>query len=86
MRAPLGSAALAGMLMTTAVSLYPVMLRAVPDAGRSITAFNGSNDAAGLRTALGWWVIGIPLAIGYFVLLFRLHRGKALAASKREGY
>jgi cytochrome d ubiquinol oxidase subunit II len=87
LRAFLGSASfLAGMLLTTAVSIFPVMLRALPDAGLSITAFNGSNDPAGLRTALGWWVIGSPLAIGYFVLLFRLHRGKALAAGEREGY
>lgn len=83
----LGSATfLLGLLVATAVSVFPVMLRSVPDSALSITAFNGSNDAAGLRTALGWWVIGFPIAIGYFVLLFRLHRGKAVAAREGEGY
>lgn len=83
----LGSSAfLLGLLVATAVSIFPVMLRSVPNPTLSITAFNGSNDAAGLRTALGWWVIGFPIAIGYFVLLFRLHRGKALAAREGEGY
>lgn len=83
----LGSAAfLLGLLVATAVSIFPVMLRSVLDPALSITAFNGSNDAAGLRTALGWWVIGFPIAIGYFVLLFRLHRGKAVAAREGEGY
>lgn len=87
LRAFLGTGSfLAGMLLTTAVSVFPVMLRAVPDDALSITAFNGSNDPAGLRTALGWWVIGIPLVAGYFVLLFRLHRGKTIVAPEREGY
>jgi hypothetical protein len=36
--------------------------------------------------ALGWWGVGIPLVIGYFVVLFRMHRGKVAAASGREGY
>jgi hypothetical protein len=31
-------------------------------------------------------VIGFPLAVGYFVVLFRIHRGKAVAARDGEGY
>jgi cytochrome d ubiquinol oxidase subunit II len=87
LRAFLGSSAfLLGLLVATAASVFPVMLRAVPDAARSITAWNGANDTAGLRTALNWWLVGIPLVIGYFTLLFRLHRGKARAAADGEGY
>jgi len=76
----------AGLLVATAASLFPVMLRAVPDASLSITAYAASNDQPGLLVALGWWSVGFPLAIGYLVLLFRLHRGRAVAAREGEGY
>lgn len=77
---------IAGLLVATAASMFPVMLRSVPDAGYSITASTGGNDARGLGLALRWWVLGFPIAIGYLVLLFRLHRGKAVAARDGEGY
>ena len=54
--------------------------------GHSLTAYNASVPVASLRTAFAWWIIGFPLAVGYFVALFRIHRGKAVAASAREGY
>ena len=83
----LGSSAwIAGMLVATAACLFPVMLRAVPDPGLSIIAYDAGNTAAGLRTALGWWGIGFPIAVAYFVILFRIHRGKAVAARDGEGY
>jgi hypothetical protein len=58
----------------------------VPNPALSITAYAASNDAYGLRVALGWWSAGFPLATAYFVLLFRLHRGSATAAREGEGY
>jgi cytochrome bd ubiquinol oxidase subunit II len=83
----LGSSAwIAGMLVATAACLFPVLLRAVPDPALSITALDGGNTAAGLRTALGWWSLGFPIAVAYFVVLFRIHRGKAVAARDGEGY
>jgi cytochrome d ubiquinol oxidase subunit II len=83
----LGSCAfLAGILAATAACVFPVMLRAVPDASASLTAYNASVPAASLRTALCWWAIAFPLAVLYFFTLFRLHRGKAVAAVEREGY
>jgi cytochrome d ubiquinol oxidase subunit II len=83
----LGSCAwIAGMLVATASCLFPVLLRALPDPALSITAYNGGATAAGLRTALGWWAVGFPIAVAYFVVLFRLHRGKAVAARDGEGY
>jgi cytochrome d ubiquinol oxidase subunit II len=83
----LGSCAwIAGMLIATASCLFPVLLRALPDPTLSITAYNGGGTAAGLRTALGWWAVGFPIAVAYFVVLFRLHRGKAVAAPDGEGY
>ena len=77
---------LIGLMAATAASIFPVMLRAVGDGSLSITALNASNDAQGLRTALGWWVIGIPLVITYFVIQFKVHAGKAVAPGEGEGY
>jgi cytochrome d ubiquinol oxidase subunit II len=75
------------MLGATAVCLFPALLPAIEGAaGPSITAYDGGGTREGLRMALGWWGVGIPLVIGYFVVLFRMHRGKVAAASGREGY
>ena len=83
----LGSSAwIVGMLVATAACLFPVLLRAVPDATFSITAHNAGNTVRGLRTALGWWAVGFPIAVAYFVILFRIHRGKVVAAAEGQGY
>jgi cytochrome d ubiquinol oxidase subunit II len=83
----LGSCAfLTGMLVATAACIFPVMLRSVGGAGQSLTAYNASVPVASLRIALTWWILGFPLAILYFFILFRIHRGKVIAATGREGY
>jgi cytochrome bd ubiquinol oxidase subunit II len=87
LRAFLGSCAfLTGMLAATAACVFPVMLRSITDSAASLTAYNSSVRDASLRTALAWWVVAFPLAVFYFYTLFRLHRGKAVAAREREGY
>ena len=87
LRAFLGSCAfLAGMLAATAACVFPVMLRAIGDDSASLTAYNASVPVASLATAIRWWAIGFPLAVAYFVILFRLHRGKVVAPHGREGY
>lgn len=86
LQAFLGSCAfVAGMLAATAACVFPVMLRAIGE-GASLTVHNASVPASSLVTALRWWIIGAPLAVAYFVLLFRLHRGKVVAAHGRDGY
>ncbi len=77
---------LAGLSMATAACVFPVMLRSISDPALSLTAYNAGGDPTGLRTALGWLAIGLPLAILYFVIVFRVHRGKAVAAADGEGY
>jgi cytochrome d ubiquinol oxidase subunit II len=86
-RAFLGSCAfLAGLLAATAACVFPVMLRAVDAGGPSLDAYNSSVPARSLEIALAWWGVGFPLAVLYFVALFRIHRGKAVAAEGRDGY
>ncbi len=83
----LGSSAfLAGLSMATAACVFPVMLRSTSNPGLSLTAHNAAGDPAGLRTAVVWLAVGLPLALLYFVIVFRLHRGKAVAAVNGEGY
>ncbi len=83
----LGSGAfLLGLLAAAAASVFPVMLRSSLDPAWSLTAFNSASSEASLRTGLGWWFVGLPLAITYLVLLFRLHRGKVQPAGEGEGY
>ena len=77
---------LLGLLVSAAAALYPVMLRSSGDPSLSLTAPATAVPAGALRTALLWWIVAFPLAIGYLVFLFRLHRGKAVAAVDGEGY
>jgi cytochrome bd-type quinol oxidase subunit 2 len=62
------------------------MLKAIDEHARSLTAYNASAPHASLQIAFTWWILGFPLAVLYFVTLFRIHRGKAVAATGRDGY
>jgi cytochrome bd-type quinol oxidase subunit 2 len=70
----------------SAASYFPVMLRAIGGDALSITAYTGGGHEDGLRTATRWFLVGLPLVLVYFVVVFRLHRGKAVAARDGEGY
>jgi cytochrome d ubiquinol oxidase subunit II len=83
----LGSCAfLSGLMIATAACSFPALLRSSGDPAWSITAQAASNDRAGLATALTWWLVGFPLAVSYFVVIFRMHRGKTPHAAEGEGY
>ena len=69
---------IAGALSATAVCVFPAMLRDAAGAA-TLTAFNASASESALRAALWWWPVGAALATAYFVMLFRIHRGKAQA-------
>jgi hypothetical protein len=83
----IGSAAfLAGLLAAAAAAVFPVMLHATGSDALSLTAYNASAPDSSLRIAIRWWLVGIPLVAIYFTTVFRIHRGKAVAAVGREGY
>jgi cytochrome bd ubiquinol oxidase subunit II len=77
---------LLGIIGGSAASYFPVMLRATGGDALSITVYTGGGDEASLRTALRWFLVGAPLALLYLAVVFRLHRGKAVAAGEGEGY
>ena len=60
---------LAGMLVATALCLYPALVPAIDGAaGPSITAYDGGATERGLSTAIGWWAAGFPLVLAYFFI------------------
>jgi len=79
------SAFLLGILGSTVVSSYPVMIRSL-DPALSLTALNAASSATSLRTGLLWWPFGFALALGYLALLLHIHRGKVGAPLEGEGY
>ena len=74
---------LAGMLTSAAFTLYPALLPAV-DPSNSLTVFNSAAPIYGLVVGLVWWVIGMALATLYFVLIYRLFRGKVTLLDNTE--
>ena len=63
------------MLASSAFALYPDVLPATA-AVNSLTITNAAAPPYGLAVGLVWWTIGMVLAVIYFVLIYRLFRGK----------
>jgi cytochrome d ubiquinol oxidase subunit II len=83
----LGSGAfILGLLAASAASVWPVMLPSTLDPAFSLTALNSASATSTLQKGLGWWFLGFPIAVGYVVLLFRIHRGRAQPAADGAGY
>jgi len=73
----MGSCAfLVGMLAATAACVFPTMLRSVVNDDWSLTAYNSSAGDASLHQGIRWWAVGLPLVVTYFIVVFRLHRGR----------
>jgi cytochrome bd ubiquinol oxidase subunit II len=64
-----------GMLTSTVFGVYPKVLPAV-DPANSLTIYNASASQYGMAVGLVWWSIGMVLAVVYFVVIYRLFRGK----------
>jgi len=77
------SAYIIGMLTSTVFSVYPKVLPAV-DPANSLTIYNASASQYGMAVGLVWWSIGMVLAAVYFVVIYRLFRGKV--SLEDEGY
>jgi cytochrome d ubiquinol oxidase subunit II len=65
-----------GMLVGAAFGIYPDVLPAAMNQPNSLTIYNTAAGAHGLRVGLVWWTLGMILAIGYFVFIYRMFRGK----------
>ena len=53
----------------------------------SLTIYNTAAGAHGLSVGFVWWTIGMVLALGYFVFVYRMFRGKVkLEEGSEHGY
>jgi cytochrome bd ubiquinol oxidase subunit II len=77
---------LLGLLATTMTANYPIWLRSTLDPAHSLTAANSAAQSYALQVGLVWLSIGIALAGGYFVYLFRSVRGKVGSGAEEHGY
>jgi cytochrome d ubiquinol oxidase subunit II len=63
------------MLVGAVYALYPVILPSI-DPQYSLTISNSITDSYALQVGLRWWILGILIALGYFIFLYRMFRGK----------
>jgi cytochrome d ubiquinol oxidase subunit II len=75
-----------GMLTSVVFGLYPLVLPASTNADYSLTIYNAKAGDYGLHVGLVWWIIGMMLATGYFVYVYRHFAGKVKIESEDEGY
>jgi cytochrome d ubiquinol oxidase subunit II len=80
------SAFLLGLMASTMVGNYPFWLRSTVDPTYGLTAANTAAASYGLRVALVWFAVGVTLAVGYFINLYRSIRGKASEDASGHGY
>jgi cytochrome bd ubiquinol oxidase subunit II len=64
-----------------AYALYPALLPSSNDPARSLTIRNAAAGASSLAAGIGWWTAGMAVAIGYFVVVYRMFRGKVTPAA-----
>jgi cytochrome d ubiquinol oxidase subunit II len=75
-----------GMLVGAAFGLHPNVLPSSTDPNYSLTIYNTAAGAHGLRVGLVWWGMGMVLAIGYFVFIYRTFRGKVRVEEGASGH
>jgi cytochrome bd ubiquinol oxidase subunit II len=77
------SAYIVGMLTSTVFAVYPKVLPAV-NPENSLTITNASASDYAQAVGLVWWTIGMVFAAIYFIVIYRLFRGKVRLED--EGY
>ena len=74
------------LLGATAFALFPNLLTSSTDPSASLTIHNAAAQPYGLSVGLTWWVLGMTLAAGYFIYVYRSFRGKLVLPSEEGGY
>jgi cytochrome d ubiquinol oxidase subunit II len=75
---------LLGMLTSVVFGVYPMVLPA-RNPVYSLTVANAKAGDYGLKIGLIWWVIGMILAGGYFLYVYRTFAGKVTADTDSHG-
>src|SRR6266566_2396636 len=74
------------MLVGAAAAVYPNLLTSTTDSKLNITVSNAASGSYALSNGLIWWGFGMALAIGYFVFVYRMFRGKVAEQPGSGGY
>jgi len=72
------------MLVGAAFALYPLVLPASTDPAYSLSIYNSAAGQHGLAVGFIWWILGVLLALAYFIFIYRMFRGKVRL--EEEGY
>jgi cytochrome bd ubiquinol oxidase subunit II len=75
---------LLGMLTSVVFGVYPMVLPA-RNPTYSLTVTNAKAGDYGLKIGLIWWAIGMILAAGYFIYVYRTFAGKVTADTDPHG-
>ncbi len=76
---------LLGMLTSVVFGLYPYVLPARGGKALSLTIYNAGTTEHGMTIGITWWIVGMILAAGYFIFLYRRFTGK-IGAGDGHGY
>jgi cytochrome bd ubiquinol oxidase subunit II len=74
------------MLVGAAAAVYPNLLASTTTPALNITVYNAHSGMHGLAVGLIWWTLGMAVATGYFVFVYRMFRGKLSVSSDRAGH
>jgi cytochrome bd ubiquinol oxidase subunit II len=80
------SAYLIFMLVGAAAAVYPNLLMSTSNPAMNITVYNAATGRHSLSIGLIWWGFGMAVAVGYFVFVYRMFKGKVAAESQGAGY
>ena len=69
------------MLAGAAFALYPVLLPSSGDPANNLNIHNAASGPLSLSIGLWWWGAGMLIALGYFVLVYTMFRGKVAASA-----
>jgi cytochrome d ubiquinol oxidase subunit II len=69
-----------------ALALYPTLLPASGDPANAITIQNAAAGNQSLSAGLVWWSAGMLIAVGYFVFVYTMFKGKVRDQPSGHGY
>jgi len=74
------------LMLNMGFNIYPNLLIATTDPANSLTIYSTATSEYALRLGLVWFGIGITLATGYTLFMYRSFRGKVRLSAEEEGY
>ena len=77
---------LAFMMVGAVAGLYPVVLPSITNANLDITIDKALSGPHTLQVGLVWWGLGMLMAAGYFIFMYRMFRGKVDLKSTGYGH